>query len=556
MSAFIRGGTAVKRTDRTGFKLVEREIELLNRNVTAVPERDDQKVPNCVELRRSMVVVQAEPQVSGRAVVAREDLAKALGPTAWAVWHEITRLHVRRPGGAWEERQVRNGETGEFHGTEERLARAVGKSVRQVKRAFARLRAAGLVNNRGRHLGWKVLPVPELDPSTGVVREVRREVFVRQVFGATMWPVTVRQAGPLRTGDVAAVPAHVAEWMETTARWGGKRAGAGRKPKGDPSRVKNQDGPCPPSGASAEVAGKESRWPRYILNSPSSPDQNLGFFSEEKETNAAPPGGAAGGSLFVEEESGSPSPAAPSTEPAAPPRVTFSAVRPPTRPDASRAVGIMIPSSVDAKAALVPPPPRVTEDMAPWERVKILVAAYRGGARAILGAKWTPLSRPGSEKKYLTQLADCAAALERERIAPAEWVAFSLDVWRGVLDKKEARGDKSRGRGKRTLPPVAWVFSAKRVDEHANWCLATCPTMGGRLVTGPRWDEFVGAWTSMAIEVADWMAEHPGAPPPKHIAEKHFPGNRYQEMFDAAREEGLEYRRLLAEQRARGVWLW
>lgn len=138
------------------------------------------------------------PNVAGSSRVPRREFQRRLGLNAVVVWSLLTR---RRDG------------EGLAHPTVTGLARsAEGQrlSERTVKRALARLRAVGIVED----VGWRLMDVPR---GRGVAPA---EVYVRRVWGA--W-----------AGDFVTLPAHL--WGRVMALeprgHGGARRGAGRPPE-------------------------------------------------------------------------------------------------------------------------------------------------------------------------------------------------------------------------------------------------------------------------------------------------------------------------------------
>lgn len=134
--------------------------------------------------------------VVGESRFPRRDFARRLGPSAFLVWSLLTR---------------RRDADGMAHPTVAGLANSKeGQrlSERSVKRALARLRRAGLVED----LGWRLLEVPGSD--------FPEEVYVRRVLGDF-------------AGDFIQLPMHV--WPRVAALQpsghGGARRGAGRPPE-------------------------------------------------------------------------------------------------------------------------------------------------------------------------------------------------------------------------------------------------------------------------------------------------------------------------------------
>lgn len=103
----------------------------------------------------------------------------------------------------------------------------------------------------------------------------------------------------------------------------------------------------------------------------------------------------------------------------------------------------------------VPAPPKISEDLAPEKRLALLKAAYRAAHEKVMRAEyWRPSKAQTEREREL--LLEAAQALLAENISPTAWARFSYYQWQEM--------------GKKTAPSPKWVWSAKRIHEHAGWC--------------------------------------------------------------------------------------
>jgi len=103
----------------------------------------------------------------------------------------------------------------------------------------------------------------------------------------------------------------------------------------------------------------------------------------------------------------------------------------------------------------VPAPPKIDPASSPDEQLRLLGLAYRAAHERVLRSDYyRPRGRQETPKER-EALPAAATALAAENISPAAWAKFSFQQW---------------GRIKKGAPSVKWVWSCKRITEHARWC--------------------------------------------------------------------------------------
>lgn len=191
---------------------------------------------------------------------------------------------------------------------------------------------------------------------------------------------------------------------------------------------------------------------------------------------------------------------------------------------------------------VTPPPPRLNRNDTPERHAYLLMRWYEGACRSVLGKE------PGTFKRYrqgpaasphFALLTEAAAAFVKHDVAPAAWCAFSADVWRRMENKG--------------LPPLKFVFSAKRVEERAGWYRSEESNYsGGRVLWTPTAREFATRQANMRCVPSRIQTEEEL----KTWVEKYFPNKRYQELLTQIREETSRLRDELASAVELGNWLW
>lgn len=456
-----------------------------------------------------------EPHVVATTVVSATALEKKLGYAAFHVWSILL---------------TRRNEQGLTHTTVLGIGKAKGFArtcPRTVEKALVRLRSAGLVED----LGWQKLRVPR-GTSFIVVA-----VYVRRVLGARLF------GG--RNHEVA-VPPKTVQWMSVVCGWGGPRKGSGRK------------------GASmAEKPNGFSDRGIQVGTTPSTTGGTPHLIRKKNQVGGTPEESSGGTDIYLQVkkgtfERGGLSPSGKDSAPVGAQVSTLSGgeelgeglAGPRTRPApmlATPRTGVPRYPGIDVVApAQVPDPPLLDPESPSLDHVTILAAAYRGAVESRFGGRCYVLRGDLRGTKHWAAFVGAAEALIEHNIPPAAWAAFSCDVWK----KFSARGPRpTRGKG---WPPVAWVFSAKRIEERRGWFRAEeSDYSGGRAIFGPKHKDLMYRFARL-----DWVLGDPRVRDVGAVVEQFFPGNLYEELVNAARAEAADYRERFKRQIREGRFLW
>ena len=458
------------------------------------------------------------PTLAGAQLVPLLDLRRALGERTLEVW---LRLCARR-----------DRFTGLTHVSVEGLGEARWQKgarkfmPRSVQASLARLREAGLVIDQGRK--WARV-------RQGVVWAVR-QVWYRQVLGALL-------ARDSRGLDEAIVPYVTADWMRTAKGWGGAREGAGRRPKvprevesswGVRNQADVSEGEFKLVSRSIDPKKRDPKGTDVSATQRQAADAAQAFASDEREAE-----GLAIGSVRRE--------VAPAfgALPGLPPYPGASVVR----------------------AATVPPPPKLHPDDG-WERhLALLARAYEGAClhrwpveqrartRQRGAAKGQTymlrptgmLGHPTSAKwdafrDVCREASDLLMALD---VSPHAWASFSAQRWKGMQEHRD--GERTGKVAK--WPPVAWLWSPKRLAEDgSSQAVAECAE-GGRVVYGQIHKQLLARYAELH------RAASLGTPIAQALADT-MPIAEYDRLVLEARREAQEIQDDLRRRARAGEWLW
>jgi hypothetical protein len=427
--------------------------------------------------------------LTGAAPVRTSLLREKLGASAWYLLQAMWRC--------------RDWETGETTATNAGLARAPGfapLALRVVRKAAARLKAAGLVEC----VGWRVRVV------RSGWRDVRRLVYVRVVRGGSAFGVPGSDA-------LTFVPEATRAWLRTASGWGGAR----RSKSAETRQKRNQEGPTMRVQEGPPIYKTKRSIPEQesLRTAGASP----ATFPEEarevpKRTRNVPPpteaelGGGLGGNH--------PTPRTARTK------------KPKEIPP--------YPGFAEVGWPVLPPPPLLDPKAGPVERAAALLKAYRGAVKSRYGVDPWPARGPAATHKNYRALVEASEVLVERKIAPAAWAAWSCDAW------------KSFKGGKRP-PPIPWVFSAKRVDERAGWFASEeSGYTGGKVVAGPKYRELLRRY-----QAARFAVDRAGPDErPRRVFERFFPGDAYPRLLAEARAEVARTVDNLRKQADLGAFLW
>lgn len=422
---------------------------------------------------------QARAGSGGPAVLVTAHLKQRLGSRAWEVFAVLVEYRDA---------------AGETTITISGIARRASLPGHTVKRALARLRSAGLVVDAGlRHR----LVVCHRCHARRDVHE--HEVYVREVVGEFV-------SGP--HGVLVRVPRAVETWALAAMTQGGRRPGAGRPPgaKDRAPRTRTRP-PAPP-----EVPPMRS--PRVPRQPPVLPLQST-----------IAPGGAR---LH---------PPAPPLRPTAPPApvpggawdavsgLTLTGTGAPAEHPARELVLLpLFPGTSVIAPAVVPEPPHLDPASAPAQRAAELLRAYKAVHLHATGKQW--YRPPAVLVREQAVLEEGAAALLEEHARPLRWVQWSFGVWKNVA-------------GKRTPPPLRWVFLASRVRERAEWYRQEWGTFrSGRVVLGKEQRALLADHARMTYAIRRGRS-------PGDAVREFFPGTAYDDRVLSARAEAAQLQRHL-----------
>lgn len=440
---------------------------------------------------------------AGGAVVSTDELAKKLGAPAYLVWQMLC--------------QRRDRVTGETTITNRGILRI--KSFAQVVKrttlckALARLYTARLVEP----LGYQVRRVP-----LGRC-EVDRMVYVRRVYGAPLL-----RAGAGAPGECA-VPTFTRAWMTTATTWGGARKGAGRpavfkrEPASDLMPENNSRG----SQLDKARSNQEGASKRY--KNKKEVNTGCGFSLSSESENRASPRSAQ--PVFESFETGTLSGGASRMAP----------------PLGLPLAGVpRFPGNAVIEPATVPHPPLLDPNLDDATLAGLLARAYRAAIEARYGGRcWVLAKGDITRAKNYRALVAFANSLIEHEIPPAVWCIHRVDKWRKL---------PAATKGKRLVQPtMAYVFAPKAISDENRWQFRVeydDGKIGGRQIFGEKHRALLERYKRMHADLAH------GGMTKAAAVEKHFPGELYLDMVDAAKLEAHETRYRLEDQVKRGVFVW
>ena len=455
--------------------------------------------------------------VTGRMVIDEDRLEKKLGETAYLLWQILCA-----------NRSAKGFTTITYAGIR-RAKQFNDLTDRQIKRSLIRLRKAGLVRDLYRRRQKLRLPKGRNGDT------VMAWAMPRQVFGA--------RAASVR-GSVVVVPNRTRQWVKSAPGRGGRRAGAGRKQKnqrGPYVKIGNQRGPY----ASFSNGSTDLLYTKQCsidLKDDVACLATLGRQHGRASATVDP-------LLSIPSAGGKSSHSLESHDPE-----TGSRLGPTTRTLAPPAAGTQgmppYPAARIVPPAMIPPPPRLPEELTDTEGARWLVNAFRGAVESRykkLGKRGKPyrcwvLSRRGSleKSKYLKQLIEAADLLRELEAAPAAWCAFSVDCWR-----KYDMGKKP--------PSIAWVYQLGRIENQNGWYQGEEPYyMSRRVVYSKPAQVLIYQYQQMRFALA-----RSGAQTRQEVAvvvEKFFPDGLYDRLVDKAKDRSLDDQQRISAAAARGEW--
>lgn len=190
------------------------------------------------------------------------------------------------------------------------------------------------------------------------------------------------------------------------------------------------------------------------------------------------------------------------------------------------------------------PAPPLLDPLAPiGKRCEQVARAYRNAVEDRFperGKCWILAKGDITRSRLFPMLKAAVEFLSREKVAPATWAEWSISAWNKIREKD----------GKdRAPPPIAFVFSAKRMAKHEKWFGGTAPDMWkGKDMMGPIARSVVARFMQATKD-----AQRTGKV--REVMAHHFP-NGYAAECARALEESQKRAEHLRALAARGTFLW
>lgn len=452
------------------------------------------------------------PQVTGTIPIERSRFERVVGDNAVAVWDVLCACRDQ------------NGHTTI---TYKGLQKKCTLNAKQIERALIRLRRSGLVVDLVKRRQRLKRPVE------GGMAYVW--AFPRRIFGAR---------AVCHIGQVVVVPPSVWRWIREAKSRGGARSGSGRpqrrydlESENSPEKVRMTQSATPRFFQSG-VYDRKSKWGPYIYttqyaNSDLSGDV-ANFAAQSLPHDAAAPRQ----DLTLEH---APEKVGSVDTPAGDLGTKLGGGGKPPPPAGTYGIP-PYPGPEVCPPALVPPPPKLPEDLSDLDAARWMVRAYRGAMESRYRKRCWVLGRRGSleKSKHLQQLIDASALFRELAIAPAGWAAFSIDVWRDRVGKGN--------------PPINWVYQLSRIEEHAGWYRREAPHSSRRAVYSKAAQVMFERYRRMRLELTQVGAQTRRDILP--VVARWFPDDLYDRLAAAARRRAAEDQQLILQRAQRGDWLW
>jgi hypothetical protein len=191
-------------------------------------------------------------------------------------------------------------------------------------------------------------------------------------------------------------------------------------------------------------------------------------------------------------------------------------------------------TGVVGRFAQVPEPPLLDPERSDDEHIAQLLKCHQGCVESRY--KGRCFVRVTRRSKLWLKLVEAVTKLVEHEVSPAAWAMFSIDIW------QQHHGSKQ--------PPLAWVWSVSRIEEHHGWFHSEeCHYRGGLIVQPASMKELVERWKRVN-DAARCGVDTAAA------AELYFPGDLYQRLVERARSDIPQMQAWLNERMSRGDWLW
>ena len=218
------------------------------------------------------------------------------------------------------------------------------------------------------------------------------------------------------------------------------------------------------------------------------------------------------------------------------------------------------PSTLQIGVAKLPPP-TMLPDAPDLEKIKILLAAFRGAIETRIfsqserrsGKRCWLFTRGNIEKsKHWPMLLAASCELCDKGISPMSWAAWSCDKW----------SELNSNAGKKKIPPIGWIFSHKRITQHASWFDREAGSYGGgRLFFAEEHKRLLQRYDGFRRDMKKTIREKLIAneeatiDDAEALVEKHFPGG-WKKYYETAQEATSRDQAELFRQVERGEFVW
>lgn len=469
-------------------------------------------------------------RITGRLQIPEAEFAKKLGETAFLVWQILC---AHRDG---------RGLTTITYAGMQRAKLFQHVSDKQIKRALTRLRKLGLV--------------ADLHKSRiKMMRPKGREGLMVEVWAMPRIIYGGRGVGP--RGSVVFVPRWVRDRWDSVRSWGGNRRSlpfVARKRA--PSYVKTA---YDAAGRKFQVGlqGGVSSGPPDIIHSSNGDHgskKTAGVFASQKPQLVAC--GDRHDLLLAVDQPGDTKRDVPPVAPK--PRPPFGAGKPTVSTTGTRIGGCQqepppVPGSLGippppnptiCPPAMVPPAPPMPGGLKGIDAARWLVKMYRGAiVSRFKGKCWVLAGRGKLEKsKHLPNLIRVAKIMQVEGVPPASWAAWSIGCW----------ADNEIGKGK---PPIRWVYSEKRLEEHLGWFFRELGGYDVRRAVYSRPAQVL-MWRHRQMMVALARSGARTEEQVRVVVDKYFPDGLYDVLSQKAKRAAIDDQIRINQAVARGDWVW
>lgn len=201
------------------------------------------------------------------------------------------------------------------------------------------------------------------------------------------------------------------------------------------------------------------------------------------------------------------------------------------------------PGAALGQLPVIPSPPLLplqNKSEHPW----ILLKAYRGAVSAWTGKACYVLGRtdPTKSQKWARLLHAGAKILAEHGITPARWAYWSLLCW------CHERTDGS-------VPPLHYVWSAKRISKQRGWFRQACPQLGGEAIMPECLPELITMWAA-ARSVVSGVADTSSLEDIGKSVNAVCSMDAYRATVELAKQQSASKHRQMCTKVSSGAWIW